>query len=150
MGWCFFIGHRNAPEDTEEKVLQAVEFCIQEQGMTHFIVGQYGAFDAMAAKAVRQMKQKYPNITLQLLLPYHPAIKPVTAPPGFDGTYYPFETSVHPRYAMRKANQHMVKSCDCLIAYACHPGNARNLLEYARHRENLQIINLAEAEEYRR
>jgi len=40
------------------------------------------------------------------------------------------------RYVIVRANKQMVKCCDWLIAYVRHPAsNARNLLEYAQHRE---------------
>lgn len=38
------------------------------------------------------------------------------------------------RLAILKANRYMVEHSDCIIAYIRRPGNARNLLEYARKR----------------
>lgn len=56
-----------------------------------------------------------------LVLPYHPAIRPIEAPKGFDGTYYPWEDERIPkRLAIIKTNQRMVDTCDYLIAYAWH------------------------------
>ena len=39
-------------------------------GVTEFIVGNYGGFDRMAARAVISAKALYPGITLLLLLSY--------------------------------------------------------------------------------
>ena len=148
MKSCFFIGHREAPESVFTHLTTVLEWLIVEENVGYFYVGQYGAFDHMAALAVKRLKQQYPHIILQLVLPYHPAERPISAPPEFDGNLYPEGMeNVPKRYAIVKANKQMVNFSDWLIAYACHPGsNARSLLEYARRREKkslIHIINLA-------
>ena len=134
---CFFIGHREASDDLLPILEQAVEKHIVEYGVDEFIVGGYGGFDRWAAHAVMCRKRQYPHITLSLLLPYHPAERPITAPPGFDNTYYPPGMESVPRkFAIVQANRYMVDHVDYLIAYAWHPAsNARNLVDYARKRE---------------
>ena len=148
MKSCFFVGHRNAPESVLSSLTIALEKLIVEENVGYFYIGQYGSFDRMAALAVKQLKKKYPDITLHQVLPYHPAERPVQAPADFDGTYYPEGMEAVPkRYAIVRANQQLVNNSDWLIAYVWHPGsNARNLLEYARRREKkglIRILNLA-------
>lgn len=53
---CFFIGHRDTPESIQPQLDAAVERHIVEYGVTDFVVGHYGAFDRMAARAVRESK----------------------------------------------------------------------------------------------
>ncbi|MBQ9994201.1 MAG: hypothetical protein IJP17_05760, partial [Clostridia bacterium] len=87
------------------------------------------------------------NISLNLLLSYHPNEKKVELPFGFDGTFYPPIESVPRRYAIVRANQYMVKLSDSIICYANHFGNTRNLLDFAKRqadKRNISIINLAE------
>lgn len=149
MKSCFFIGHRDAPDSIRPELDGAIARCISELGVTQFVVGQYGNFDRLAARALREAKKQHPGISLLLLIPYHPADRPVETPPGFDGTFYPEGMeSVPKRLAIVRANRYMVDHCDCLIAYAWHPAsNARELLEYARKRERKGLIyveNLAE------
>jgi len=55
----------------------AVEKHIVEHGVTEFIVGHYGGFDRMAADAVIAAKKAHPHVLLSLLLPYHPAERPI-------------------------------------------------------------------------
>lgn len=100
----------------------------------------------MAAKAVIAAKAVHPEIILLLLLPYHPAERPIETPPGFDGTFYPpGMESVPRRYAIARANRYMVNHADYLIAYAWHPGsNARNLVDYAQEKE-ISVLNLADS-----
>ena len=114
-------------------------------------MGGYGGFDRIAAAAVKHAKQKYPDITLMLVLPYHPAERAVPTPDGFDGTYYPEGLENTPRrYAIVRTNKIMVDVCDWIICYVNHGvSNSRKLLEYARRRESkglIQIINIGKSE----
>ena len=53
---CFFIGHREASEEIFPELAEAVERHIVDYGVTEFIVGNYGGFDRMAARAVISAK----------------------------------------------------------------------------------------------
>ena len=90
-------------------------------------------------------KDRHPGITLTLLLPYHPAERPVKTPPYFDGTFYPLGMEAVPRrLAIVRANRYMVDNSNFLIAYAWHPAsNARELVEYAQRREKAGLIHIA-------
>jgi hypothetical protein len=142
MKSCFFIGHREASSEILPALRNAVEQHIVEYGVTEFIVGHYGGFDRLAARAVIDAKVQHPEITLTMLIPYHPAERPVELPPGFDSTFYPPDMEKVPRrLAIVRANRYVVDHVDYLIAYAWHPGsNSRELLEYARKRERQKQI----------
>ena len=141
---CFFIGHREAPEDIAANLASEVRRHITELGVTEFIVGHYGRFDSMAGQAVIAAKRELPYIRLLLLIPYHPAEAPVDLPEGYDGTYYPpGMESVPRRYAIVRANRYMVDHTDYLIAYAWHPAsNARELVEYAETRQKRGLMQV--------
>lgn len=84
-----------------------------------------------------------------LVLPYHPAERPIEKPPGYDETFYPEGLKKTPRpFAIVKANRTVVNTCDRLVCYVCHgASNSRNLLKYAQLREKnglIQITNIAE------
>ena len=145
MKSCFFIGHREASEEIFSALTEAVEHHIVHCGVTEFIVGNYGGFDRMAARAVISAKALYPGITLLLLLSYHPAERPIETPPGVDGTFYPpGMESVPRRYAIVRANRYMINHVDYLIAYAWHPGsNVRSFLDYAQ-KKAIPFLNLAD------
>lgn len=145
---CFFIGHREAPNDLLPILQEAVNKHIEEYGVTEFIIGHYGDFDRLAAKAVISAKQYHPKVTLSLLIPYHPAERPVKAPKGFDNTFYPPDMEKVPRrLAIVRANRYMVDHVDYLIAYAWHPAsNARELVEYAERKTEkgaVTVTNIA-------
>lgn len=149
MGICFFIGHREADDELLPALTAEVERHIIEYDVTSFMVGRYGNFDKLAARAVIAAKKRHPEVTLTLLLPYHPFDRPIPTPEGFDGTFYPpgMET-VPKRVAIVRANRYMMENSSHLIAYAWHPAsNARELVEYAQAREKkgkIHVENLAE------
>ena len=148
---CFFIGHREADERLLPRLELTIERLIAEENVRYFYVGGYGGFDRITAAATKRAKQKYPDITLMLVLPYHPAERAVPAPDGFDGTYHPEGLENTPRrYAIVRTNQIMVNTCDWLVCYVRHgASNSRNLLEYAQRREAkglMQIVNMGESE----
>ena len=147
---CFFIGHREADEQLLPRLELEVDRLIREENVCYFYVGGYGGFDRLAAAAVRRMKQKYPDITLMLVLPYHPAVRPTEAPDGFDGTYHPDGLESAPkRYAIVRANRIMVDACDWLVCYVRHgASNSRKLLEYAQRRAAHSLIQIENIGEY--
>lgn len=144
MKSCFFIGHREAASEILPALMDAIIHHISDYGVTEFIVGNYGGFDRMVAKAVIGVKERYPGITLSLLIPYHPAERPIDVPPGFDSTFFPPGMEKVPRkLAIVRANRYMIDHTDYLIAYVWHPAsNARNLLEYAQKRERQHLISV--------
>ena len=118
MKSCFFIGHREASEEIFSALAEAVERHIVDYGVMEFIVGNYGGFDRMAARAVISAKALYPGITLLLLLAYHPAERPIETPPGFDGTFFPTGHGIcSPPVRYRPSKPVYDRSCglsDCL------------------------------------
>lgn len=133
---CFLIGHHDTPESIYPALQREIERHITKMGVTEFIVGHYGNFDRMAARALVEAKQVHPEISLWLLLPYHPAEQKVEVPEGFDGSYYPEGMESAPRrVAIVKANRYVLENFEYLIAYVTHRfGNVWNLIDYAENR----------------
>ena len=139
---CFFIGHRYADERIYEKLLAAVDTLISAYGVTDFLVGHYGDFDRMAARAVAEARRAHPGISLTMLLPYYPEDRVISVPPIFDGTFYPPGMEFCPkRYAIVRANQYAIEHSDYLIAYVTGIGKSRDFLDYAKHK-GVTICNL--------
>ena len=148
MDICFFIGHREAPDTLLPFLTDEVERHITEYGVTSFMVGRYGNFDKLTARAVIDAKKCHRSVTLTLLLPYHPFDRPTPTPEGFDGTFYPpgMET-VPKRAAIVRANRYMLEHSSYLIAYVSHPSSgSREVLEAALRRQKhglIHVTNLA-------
>ena len=128
---CFMFGHATTPDDTLFMIEAAAQRHYLEYGIRTFVVGNRGSFDRYAATAIKKLKRCYDGISLCLLLAYHPAERPVDLSDGFDYSYYPPLEKVPRPYAIVRANQYMIKQADSIICYVKHPGNARNLMEYA-------------------
>ena len=144
-GYCFFIGHRDAGEKNYTRLRNEIERLILDRGITHFVVGHYGCFDALAARAVLEIKQQHPQVMLLDLLPYHPGQQRRSLPEGFDGSVYPEgQESVPRRFAIVKANRYAVKHCSILLACVYHPAsNAAGIMNYAIKR-GIPVINIGE------
>lgn len=140
MKTCFFIGHRDTSEDIYTVLETEVERHVAEYGVDEFVIGHYGNFDRLAARAVKASKATHPNVTLTLLMPY---LNNMPLPEGFDGAVYPDGLEYVPKkYAIPRANQAMVDRCDYLIAYVKYPfGGAFKCLNYAR-RKGIWITNI--------
>ncbi len=144
MGSCFFLGHRDAPDDLLPALEQEVERHITEYGVTEFTAGHYGRFDSLAARAVKKARERHSGVSLALLLPYNPAERPIETPEGFDCTFYPPGMEDVPRrLAILRADRYMIDTSDYLIAYAWNPGNARELLAYAQRREKRGLLHVS-------
>lgn len=144
---CFLFGHSDCPDSVMPILEQAVERFYTYFQVRYFYVGNRGRFDSLAAAAVKRAKQRHNDISLLLLLAYHPGERAVNLTEGFDNSYYPPLENVPRQYAIVRANKYMVDTADSIICYVNHIGNTRNLLEYARRRqkkERIAIENLAE------
>ena len=144
---CFMFGHATTPYEAIPLIEAAAERQYQEHGIRTFIVGNRGSFDSYAATAVKHLKQKYDDVSLLLLLAYHPAERPVQLSEAFDGSYYPPLEGVPRQYAIVRANRYMVDAADSIICYVNQIGNTRKLLEQAQKRhmkEGIPIENVAE------
>lgn len=146
MKTCFFIGHRSAPETLRPLLDDAIERHIIEYGVTEFVVGHYGRFDMMAAGAVRRAKERHPEVTLTLLLPYYPFN---LGTEGYDRTYYPEGMETVPKpFAIIKANEYMIRTSEYLICYNTGlVGKTRDFVDLALRREakgQIHVENLAD------
>lgn len=70
MKSCFFIGHREASTELLPALAEAVEKHITEYGVTEFIVGNYGGFDRISARAVIEAKKRHPASNARNLVEY--------------------------------------------------------------------------------
>ena len=147
---CCFAGHgkMNYGEETRNQVYLKCRELVADFGVKEFWVGHYGDFDKLAASVIRELKQQYPAVRLNLVIPYltkginenkeyyyknYDAILMAQIP---DGTPRP--------YRILKCNEYMVNEASYLIAYVSHSfGGAAKTLAYASRREHIKIFNFA-------
>lgn len=148
MGTCIFCGHSHLYGQTElikGKCFTAVEELIISGIADCFLIGNYGDFDHIAASVCLTLKRKYPQISVNLVLPYYcPHLDEYDKEryARFDSVITPELVETPHRYRIIKANEYMVDQADTVIAYVKYDGGAAKTLEYAKKHKK-QIINLA-------
>ena len=131
-----FCGHSKIyPSGDYAKWLDIILPSLIEGGAATFYLGGYGAFDSLAAAAVRRQKAVYPHIMSILVLAY---LNRETDVSLYDGTTYPPLENVPPRYAIVRRNEWMIRESDVVISGVTHGwGGAARTLDYARRRQKI-------------
>lgn len=146
---CCFAGHSDVNISAEkEKVKEVAENLILEYGVKEFRVGNYGNFDICCSRAIKELKENYPDIKLSVVIPY--LTKSINE---YKEEYYKnfddilianIPLSAPKRLHIIKTNQYMVENSQFLICYINRNwGGAVQTFEYAK-RKKLTIFNLAE------
>lgn len=135
-----FIGHGEVFGLDETKLKIEIIEAI-ENGATLFLNGGMGDFDYICARIIKNLKQSYPQIRCELVIPY------LTFQPRsmdcFDSSVYPdgFE-KYHFKSAIPARNRWMVDHSQCAICYVNHDwGGAIQSYKYAQ-KKGIKIINL--------
>lgn len=136
---CCFAGHSslNNEEEIRKELLTVAEKLIVSEGVTEFLVGNYGAFDRLAAGCIRKLKAKYPHIQINLTIPYLVSKDKMT-PENYDNIIMADIPENTPRkLRIIKCNEYMVDSSDFLICCVKFTwGGASKTLNYAKSRNN--------------
>ena len=149
MRKCCFAGHSNISNQEEIKIRLKNEiiYLIEKENVTEFYNGYKGAFDAVCARTVNELKKDYPFIKSFWVLSYMPREKDDYTDnllKLFDESIYPDLENIHPRFAIVKRNEWMVNNSDFLIAYVKHDWDgAFQTLRYAKRKKHISIINLS-------
>ena len=111
MAICTFWGHRDCPSDIYPALRMALIALIEDHGVDMFYIGNEGAFDAMARRALRDLTNIYPNINYAVVLAYMPN---AASEEDYSDTMLPEGIeAVPPRYAISWRNDWMVL-CEAL------------------------------------
>lgn len=139
---CTFCGHGqifDGADRIKEQLRGAVLKLVEAEGVRDFLVGNYGAFDRMAAAVCLEIKRQYPHITVTLVVPYYRPLadrEEKAWHQRFDQVVVPaLEDTPYP-YRIVKANQYMVDRAAVVVAYVtARTGGAAKTLEYARRKQ---------------
>lgn len=137
---ALFIGHGECYGVRREDVATAARELIGK-GVKEFLCGGMGDFDWIAARAVYELKAEYPDIAVNLVIPY--LTFNIRNKELFDEIIYPegFE-KYHFKAAILQRNRYMVMESAYALCYVTHGwGGAARTFEYAK-KQGLYIINL--------
>ena len=150
MKKCCFAGHSEIYSDKDlicNMVKNKAEELITKENVKEFWAGNYGAFDYIAASAIRKLKKTYSDISLVLVIPY--LTREINEyKKQYDKDYDMILVSDVPektprRYYIIKTNEYMVDNSDYLICFVKHSwGGAAKTLEYAEKKKYITIFNL--------
>ena len=117
MKTCTFFGNHDCGDEIKWELLSTIEDCIAFEDVAFFYVGNNGNFDRMVIALLRKLKDKYPHITYEIVLAYHPSLER-------RGEYTPDESVVPDgieklpkRYAIAYRNDWMLKKAEYVICY---------------------------------
>ena len=149
-----FIGHRHISINSlKDRLLKVVTEKIKE-GYLIFTMGTHGDFDKLALQVCKELRQKYKNIKIEVVLTSLNLIKKYREVDNFGvAVYTPYEDvdtimydieEVYFKKRIIVSNQKMIDSCDTLICYVDldkQISGAKRAFKYAK-KVNKNIINL--------
>ena len=146
---CCFAGHGKFQygKDIYSRLSETIEKLIITENVQEFWVGNYGNFDGISGTAVRRLKEKYPHIILNLVIPY------LTSELNNNKEFYKnkydniivadMPENTPKRLKIIKCNEYMVKNSDFLICYIEYSwGGAAKTFEFVKKKTKTKIINL--------
>lgn len=140
MKSCTFFGHKDTPQDVNEKLYDTIENLIVNENVMKFYVGNHGSFDFYVWGALENLKKKYPKIDYSIVLAYMP-----DGSIDYNGCdVYPEGIETVPkRFAIDWRNRWMVNKADFVITYVKFSfGGAAKFKEIAEKKGKV-VLNLA-------
>ena len=109
------FGHRNIPYSLTEKIEKTLESLIENLGANRFYVGCNGEFDFVAIRALKNLKDKHPEIDVCIVLAYMPKSNYINF--GLDTMLPEAAARSIPRFAIIARNRWMVEVSDVVVTY---------------------------------
>lgn len=147
---CCFAGHSDYhyTDELYHQLILLIEKLITQENVLEFLIGNYGAFDRLCAQAVRSLKNRYPDIQSNLVIPY------LTADITNNQEWYAdrfdrilladLPENTPKKLQILKCNEYLVNRSDVIICYTVYSwGGAAKTVEYAKKKQ-LPIWNLAD------
>ena len=150
-----FTGHRQIPEEDYPRLHAALLETVEAEilgGATVFRAGGALGFDTLAALAVLSLRLKYPQIRLELILPYPMQARGWSE--GDRGLYqqileqadaHRFVSDTYFRGVLQMRNRALVEGADICIAYLLTSGGGTAFTVKEALRQGLSLINLGES-----
>ena len=154
MKTACFTGHRNLNcdiEDLKSRLYNALERAIVNAGITDFYNGAAIGWDMLTAQTVLQLREKYPQIKLHMILPCSPENQSCKWSENQKQIYFSIlkqadsVEQISERYfdgCMKQRNARMIELSDCCFCY--WDGNMKSgTVQTIRmaQRKHIMIIN---------
>lgn len=150
---CCLTGHRRIPLESFEKISQRLETTLIqliEKGYLYFGTGGALGFDTLAAKMILELKAKYPQIRLILVLPclsqsdrWSDENKAMYEDIKKHADKVVYTSKEYSRGCMHKRNRHLVdNSSSCICYLTKETGGTSYTVNYAKEKM-LTVYNVA-------
>lgn len=141
---CSFFGHKDTPSSIYPRLIESIEDLIVNRDASSFMVGNQGGFDSMVLRALREMKQRHPQVCYNVVLAYMPGERREYELYDPTETFLPEGIETVPkRFAISWRNKWMVRESGIVVCYISHSwGGAAQFVEYAE-KQGKEVINLA-------
>ena len=150
---CCFTGHRNIPVGEYQNIKRRLRETIKalaERDVIYYGAGGALGFDTLAAQTVLNLKKRYPNIKLILVLP---CLSQTRGWPTKDVEEYEriktqadkvvYTSQQYTKGCMFKRNRHLVDNSGVCVCYLTRDsGGTAYTVDYAE-KQGLEVINLA-------
>ncbi len=150
---CCFTGHRKLPANRIQNIKKSLEEELEKlisQGAITFLAGGAIGFDTLASQTILELKQKYPNIRLILILPcknqsqsWNELDKQAYTyiKEHADGIFY--VSDQYFRGCMHLRNRALVDSSDYCVCWLTQgTGGSAYTVDYAK-KKGIPVLNLA-------
>lgn len=124
-------------------LLDTIRAMIETMDVSVFYVGDKGAFDHMAESCVRELREEYPHIRLNVVLAYMPGLKQEFEIEKPDTLYPDGLETVPPRFGIIYRNHWMAQHSDYAIVNISGRGGAADAAAYA-DKKGVKILNLSD------
>ena len=149
-----FTGHREVKEtDTIRYLLDKVLTDLIEKGVTDFYAGGALGWDMLCEKAVLNLREEFPHIRLNLILPCPPEIQIAKWNSSERSEYFRIYTAsdsvkiLSDTYydgCMKKRNQALVELSEICVCYCTRFRSGTGQTVRMAEKNNLTIINIAD------
>lgn len=144
---CTFFGHRDFNKlEYKDYISEIIEYLIVNKNVCEFLSGGMGNFDIICEGVVRNLKEKYPNIKLNLIVPYleYPVLKKFKKDLFlYDAFIIPNLNAENYKDAIPKRNEYMANNSRYIISGVYkNEGGAFNALSYAKNEKTSRIIDI--------
>jgi len=118
---CTFFGHREFPLEFIPQLKQVIIKLIDDCKVDVFYVGNQGGFDFTVFKLLNDIRDEYGHIKFYIVLAYLPRKNNGYTYYDYSDTIYPEGIeNVHPKFAIIKRNEWMLKRADIVVTYVEH------------------------------
>jgi uncharacterized phage-like protein YoqJ len=149
-----FTGHRHIPRQDALLIPGILKRILEEliqKGVCIFKAGGAIGFDTIAALCVLELKEKYPDISLELILPCREQTKLWNEDGKLvydhilsNAERVEYVSDSYTSWCMHERNRRLVEGSDYCIAYLTHSGGGTAYTYAYALQQGLEVINLNE------